>query len=150
MERIAVFVNDAAHAQHILQPMLRGAAPLQWTVVACPPALTRHAGRWISQAARTQWRERWCAEVFAVLDPLLLPHAAGPVEHVVATRAPAQIVQRLEARHGTALRLLDARRPRLGKPDEPLCATQPASDVGRWAVPLAATTGLTMMLALAD
>ncbi len=148
MEKIAVFVNDAAHARHLLQPMLKGADPVHWIVVACPPTLTRHIGRWVSHSAREQWRERWASELFEVLEPEL--RAAGSkVERQLAKRPLIDVSRRLEARLGM-VRLLDARRPRLGKPDEPISATQPASDVGRWAVPVAATTGLTVMLALAD
>jgi len=58
METIAVYANDAAYARHLLEPMLHG-AQTRWVVVACPPTLTRHAGRWLSQSARQQWRERW-------------------------------------------------------------------------------------------
>jgi len=50
METIAVFVNDAAHARHLLQPMLAAADDTHWVLVACPPALTRHVGRWVSKA----------------------------------------------------------------------------------------------------
>ena len=149
MEKIAVFVNDAAHARHLLQPMLKGADPVHWIVVACPPTLTRHIGRWVSHSAREQWRERWASELFEALEPELRMANGSKVERQLAKRPLIDVSRRLEARLGM-VRLLDARRPRLGKPDEPISATQPASDVGRWAVPVAATTGLTVMLALAD
>jgi hypothetical protein len=148
VEKIAVFVNDAAHARHLLQPMLEGAGATHWVLVACPPTLTRHIGRWVSHAAREQWRERWAAELFEAIEPELRARP-GKVERLLAKRPLVEVSKRLEARLG-AIRLLDARRPRLGKPDEPISASQPASDVGRWAVPVAATTGLTVMLALAD
>ena len=148
MEKIAVFVNDAAHARHLLQPMLEGAGAAHWVLVACPPTLTRHIGRWVSHAAREQWRERWAAELFEAIEPELRARP-GKVERLLAKRPLVEVSKRLEARLG-AIRLLDARRPRLGKPDEPISASQPASDVGRWAVPVAATAGLTVMLALAD
>jgi len=149
VEKIAVFVNDAAHARHLLQPMLKGADPVHWIVVACPPTLTRHIGRWVSHSAREQWRERWASELFEALEPELRMGNGSKVERQLAKRPLIDVSRRLEARLGM-VRLLDARRPRLGKPDEPISANQPASDVGRWAVPVAATTGLTVMLALAD
>ena len=71
MEKIAVFVNDAEHALHIVQPMLRDAAPTHWIIVATPPTLTRHIGRWVSHSARQQWLERWSAELFGRLEPVL-------------------------------------------------------------------------------
>jgi len=149
VEKIAVFVNDAAHARHLLQPMLKGADPVHWIIVACPPTLTRHIGRWVSHSAREQWRERWASALFEALEPELRASAASKVERQLAKRPLIDVSRRLETRLGM-VRLLDARRPRLGKPDEPISATQPATDVGRWAVPVAATTGLTVMLALAD
>lgn len=149
MEKIAVFVNDAAHAQHLLQPMLETGDAAHWIVVACPPTLTRHIGRWVSHSAREQWRERWSAELFDALEPALRALPGSKVERVVAKKPLVDVSRRLEGRLGT-LRLLDARRPRMGKPDEPISQLQPASDVGRWAVPVAATTGMTVMLALAD
>ena len=129
--------------------MLGNAGPTCWIVVACPPTLTRHIGRWVSHSAREQWRERWASELFEAIEPELRASAGSKVERQLAKRPLVDVSRRLEARLG-AVRLLDARRPRLGKPDEPISATQPASDVGRWAVPVAATTGLTVMLALAD
>ena len=150
METIAVYANDAAYARHLLEPMLHGAPPTRWVVVACPPTLTRHAGRWLSQSARHQWRERWAVALFAELEPLLAGRAsASAVERVVARRPLADVTRKLEQRLG-ALRLLDARRPRAGKPDEPICASQPPSGQDRWTLPLAATAGIGMMIALAD
>jgi hypothetical protein len=149
MEKIAVFVNDAAHAQHILQPMIDGGGPTHWIVVACPPTLTRHIGRWVSNSAREQWRERWAAELFGQLEPPLRSRAGSQVEKLLAKRRLIDVSARLEARFGP-IRLLDARRPRVGKTDEPITATQPADAPHRWAAPMALTTGLSAVLALSD
>jgi hypothetical protein len=149
MEKIAVFVNDAEHARHLLQPMLGHGRPAHWIVVACAPTLTRHIGRWVSHAARQQWLERWSTELFAQLEPDLRAIPGSRVEKLLARRPLAEVCQRLETRQGP-LRLLDARRPRVGRPDEPLTAQQPPTDRQGWAYPVAATTGLTALLALAD
>lgn len=149
MEKIAVFVNDAAHARHILQPMLAGEGPTHWIVVAAAPKLTRHIGRWVSNAAREQWLERWGEELFAALEPELRAQAGSKVEKMLVKRPLVEISARLEARLG-AVRLLDARRPRLGKADEPLSARQPASAVPAWTGPVMAMTGVSALLALAD
>jgi len=149
MEKIAVFVNDAAHARHILQPMLQGGGATHWVLVACPPTLTRHIGRWVSQSAREQWRERWAADLIAELEPQLKERAGSLVEKLTARKALVDVSARLEGRLGP-LRLLDARRPRLGKIDEPLTRDQPATQSNRWAGPVAITTGLSAVLALAD
>lgn len=148
MEKIAVFVNDATHARHILQPMLQGGQDAHWLLVACPPVFSRHLGRFTSRAARAQWRERWSQEVFTELEPLLKA-GGGVVEKLVARRPLEEVSARLVARLG-AVRLLDARRSHLGKTDEPLTAGQPVDAASRWTAPVVVTTGLSAMLALAD
>lgn len=149
MERIAVFANDAGHARHLLQPMLGAAGPTHWVLVACPPTLTRHVGRWVSQPARRAWRERWAAELYAQLVPSLAARGGSQVEKLLATRPLIELSARLEARL-PGVRLLDARRPTLGRVDEPIAAAQPSADGRGWAGSVAAATGLTMVLALAD
>ena len=149
METIAVFVNDAASARHILQPMLRGASPTHWILVACAPTLTRHIGRWVSQDARQQWRERWAAGLFAALKPELAVQAGSHVETLIAKRPLTDVSARLIARL-PQLRLLDARRARLGRIDEPISASQPGAETNGWAAPAAAAASLSLVLTLAD
>lgn len=149
MEKIAVFVNDAEYARHLLQPMLQGESPTHWVLIACPPTLSRHIGRWVSHSARQQWRERWAAEIFAALEAALIAQNGSKLEKLLATRPLVDESARLQSRLHN-VRLLDARRPRLGKIDEPINAGQPAADGARWAGPAAAATGLTALLALAD
>ena len=149
MQTIAVFVNDVAAARRVMQPLLEGsAAPTRWIVVACPPVLTRHIGRWVSQAARRQWRERFGAELFAALVPALARPAGAAVETIVATRPLIAVAARLQARW-PGLQLLDARQARVGRTDEPIVAGQPVPRAD-WTAPAAATAGLTLMLTLAD
>jgi hypothetical protein len=149
METIAVFANDAAYARHILAPMLNSAVATHWVVVACPPTLTRHIGRWLSQSARAQWRQRWAAELFDALEPELKAHAGSRVEKMLAKRPLTDLSERLETRLG-AVRLLDARRPRLGEPNEPISRSQPDDASQRLATSLALASGLGAVLALAD
>jgi hypothetical protein len=149
MDRIAIFVNDVASARHILRPMLEGAGPTHWVLVACPPKLTRHVGRWVSQRARRQWHERWAAELFGALVPEFAARAGGELETLIATRPLVDVSARLAARL-PQLRLLDARAARAGHVDEPISLAQPALAAGRWAAPVAATAGLSLMLTLAD
>lgn len=149
MEKIAVFVNDLAAARHILQPMLQGEGPTHWVLVACPPTLTRHIGRWVSQVARQQWRERWAADLFGPLQAELKAQAGSEVETLIAKKPLVDVSARLLARL-PHLRLLDARQPRVGRIDEPISAAQPAQAANRWTAPVAATAGLSLMLTLAD
>jgi len=149
MERIAIFVNDAAHAGRLLHPMLATAEAAHWIVVACPPTLTRHVGRWVSKQARRTWRERWADELFAQIEPVLRAHPGTEVEKLLASRPLTEVSARLQARW-PGVRLLDARRPALGREDEPLTAAQPAAAADGWAGTVAVTGGLTAVLALVD
>jgi len=149
MERIAVFVNDAAHARHLLQPMLGSAGPMHWIVVACPPTLTRHIGRWVSQPARRAWRERWANELFAHLEPELVAPAGSKVEKQTASRPLVDVSTRLQARW-PGLRLLDARRAAVGRVDEPITLTQPAERSSGLTSTVVAAGSLAAMLSLAD
>ena len=149
MEKIAVFVNDADHARRLIQPLLAGAGPTHWLLVACAPRLTRHIGRWVSQPARRQWLERWSRDLFAQLEPELRSVPSSQVERLVARQPLVELSRRLAARHGP-IGLLDARRPQVGRVDEPISDWQPPSTRHRWVAPLAATGGLAVMLALAD
>lgn len=149
MDKIAVFLNDAPHAEQALRPLLQAGGPSHWILVACPPTLTRHIGRWVSTAARQQWRERWSAELFAQVEPLLKERAGSRVEKMVAKRPLVDVAVRLDQRLGD-VKVFDARRPRLGRTDEPLEAGAPAHELSRWTYPVAISTGLSAMLALAD
>lgn len=148
MEKIAAFVNDIEHAKHVLQPLV-GVGATHWILVACPPRLTRHIGRWVSAGARDQWRERWASELFAQLEPMLKTQSACVIEKLVARRPLADVTNRLQLRLG-AVRLLDARQPALGRSDEPITAAQPPDSTVRWAAPVAVATGLSAVLAMAD
>ncbi|HET7795609.1 MAG TPA: hypothetical protein VFL64_19640 [Rhizobacter sp.] len=149
MEKIAVFLNDAAHAQSMLAPLLQSSGPSHWIMVACPPTLTRHIGRWVSGPAKQQWRERWSAELFAQVEPLLKAQHGSRVERMLAKRPLFEVATRLDSRLGS-IKVFDARRPRIGRPNEPLTADAPAHELSRWTYPVAVTTGLSAMLALAD
>lgn len=148
METIAVFVNDAQHGLQALQAAASNSQQARWILVACPPRLTRHAGRWVSNSARAQWRERWAAELFAQLEPAWRAQTGVSLEKQVAKRPLVEVAERLAAKW-SGLRLLDARAPRWGQAGEPISAEQPVAQPA-WVGPLAVTTGLSAMLALAD
>ena len=108
MERIAVFVNDADHARQMLMPMIDAPLPTHWLLAACPPSLTRHAGRWLSHGARQAWALRWSADLFAQLAPLLREPPGSRVETMLVGRSVQGLAERLLRQHGP-IRLLDAR-----------------------------------------
>jgi hypothetical protein len=149
MDKIVVFLNDASHAHATLGPLVQGGGPGHWILVACPPTLTRHIGRWVSTAARQQWRERWAAELFSQVEPMLKVQPGVRVEKMLARKPLLELATRLDQRLG-GIKVFDARRPRLGRPDEPVSADAPVREFSRWTAPVALTTGLSAMLALAD
>jgi hypothetical protein len=149
METIAVFVNDAAYARRILLPMEPAGEATHWVLVACAPRLTHRIGRWVSHGQREQWRARWAERLFAELQPSLAARQGDRVQTRVAKTPLQQVVEQLHREHGPALRLLDARRPKLAQPTEPLAGDE-ATETSRWTVPIAVSGGLAMVLALTD
>ena len=149
MERIALFVNDAAHARHLLQPMLAPGVAAHWIVVACPPTLTRHAGRWVSRQARRAWRERWADELVAQIAPKMRAAPGSQVDTQLASRPLLEVSASLQ-RRWPGVRLFDARCPALGRQDEPITAAQPPASAERWAGGVLAAGGLTAVLTLVD
>ncbi len=147
MEKIAVFVDDAAHAGTLLRTLLPpAAARVQWVVVGCAPRLTRHIGRWVNEPAREQWRQRWAR---ALRDALAPCFGGADVEWVLARGPLPRQVDRLRVRFGSDLRLLDLRAERPGGRRPPL-VEGPGTAEARWPLPVAAASGLSLLLALTD
>ncbi|MEY4561447.1 MAG: hypothetical protein RLZZ618_724 [Pseudomonadota bacterium] len=147
---IALFVNDAAHAQAALKSLRPGQASVQWVLVACPPMLSRHIGRWVSQSGRRHWIERWSRDLLQEVEQQVRFEGAAGVERVVAQKSLVHISTQLKTRYG-AVQLVDARRPHLGRTPEPLEAShQPETQVSRGWFPLFLTTGLGAIFALGD
>ena len=151
MERFAVCVNDADHAQRVLTPLLGSAAgATHCVVVVCAPQLGWRIGRWLTPAARQQWRNDWVAQLRAALAPALALAAPGAsTEWVVAAGPLATFTCELRQQHGAALRLVDARRPRPGAVADPLVAGQ-AQARARFGAPVAVASSLSLVLALTD
>jgi hypothetical protein len=151
MERIAVFVDDAEHARRLLEPLLNSNAPAtHWLMVICAPRMTRRIGKWVSHQQREQWRAKWGDRLREQLLPLFARRNDDEVHWEQADHVLSQMTQRLRKKHGTALRVLDARRPKLGQPFEGVSGSQPTDDQARWTAPIAVSSSLSVMLALVD
>lgn len=144
MERIALLVDDVAHARQRLLLLAPIHAAAHWVVVACPPARTRHIGRWSSRSARVQWARRWVEDMRSQLDPLLGADAGSRVEHLLAEGAPEEVVARLEAER-PGIRILDTRR----SPAVPM-PTAPLTVIRGWTASLWLASSLGMVLGLID
>ncbi len=148
METIAVFVDDAEHARRLLAPMLaEGAAPARWIVVSCAPRLTHRIGRWTSHASRENWRERWAAALRQQLQPVFGDTA--DCQWTLAKGPLDRLARQLRVREGSGLRLLDARRPKVGTPADEIAPGVEGAPV-RWATPVAVASSLSAVLALTD
>ena len=125
MDNIIVYVDDAAYALHLLQPMLPSGdarGPTRWIVVGCAPRVTHHASKWVTHSARESWRGKWAEKVFAQLLPLLQQEGDTVVTQLAQSTLCTQ-TESLIKRHGAA-RVLDARRPKFGQDLQPVTASQ--------------------------
>lgn len=147
MDKIIVYVDDAAHALQQLAPMKSSAEPATtWIMVACPPRLTQHVSKWITHSAREKWRVKWAEQLFAQIAPAF-PDPSDTVVRVVASGRLSALSRELLAKHGVA-RILDARCPRFGQDLEPVTQGQPVSHHSRWSLP-GAIAGVGAVMALA-
>jgi len=125
MDNLIVYVDDAAYALQMLQPMLPSGAsrsPTRWIVVGCAPRMSHHVSKWVTHSARESWRAKWAEKVFAQLLPLLQRDG----DSVVTQLAQCSLCRQTEAlmkEHGAA-RVLDARRPRFGQSLQPVTPAQ--------------------------
>jgi hypothetical protein len=149
MERIIVYVDDAAYAEQQLTPMTSpaaNAAPTHWVVVACAPRMTHRISKWVSHSARENWRAKWSDKLFGQVVPLLTARG-DKVTPVLAKGPLSELTTRLLSEHGAA-RVLDARRPKFGQDMEPVTKDQPEGGQARWTVP-GAVAGMGAILLLA-
>ena len=110
--KIIVYVDDAAHAQQVLSPLLESeTAGMRWVLVACAPRMTHRISKWVSHRARENWRDKWADKLFAQLLPGLTT-GGSTVTTVLAKGPLAELTQQLQTELGAA-RVVDARRPKL-------------------------------------
>ena len=141
--QVMVYVDDAAHAQQVLAPLLaRGAAETRWVLVACAPRMTHRISKWVSHRARENWRDKWADKLFEQLVPVLTVGGSS-VTTVLAKGPLAELTQQLQAELGTA-RVVDARRPKLEATEQ---APVPARLLSPGTLP-GLLTGLSALLAL--
>lgn len=122
MDRIIVYVDDAAWALQQLAPARTGAT--HWVLVACAPRMSQRIGKWGSHSSREKWRAQWAGKLLAAIEPVL--RAQGDRVTAVLAGEPLQpLTERLLAEHG-ACRVVDARRPKCSH-DTPAAAPEPTA-----------------------
>ena len=116
MNNIIVYVDDAAYAMAILQPLQATGSPhgpVRWIVVGCAPRVTHRVSKWVTHSARESWRGKWADKVFAQLTPLLRQGHDTVVTLLADSALPLQ-TETLCAQYVGA-QVLDARRPKSGQ-----------------------------------
>lgn len=151
MDNIIVYIDDAAYALHMLQPMLpnpgsadgactpalgslgnnASSAGTHWILVGCAPRVTRRVSKWVTHSARDSWRRKWADKVFSTIVPAL-QWRSGTVTTLLADTSLSDQTEMLIRQHGNA-KVLDARRPKLGHELQPVSTSQvqePHSAIG--------------------
>jgi len=150
MEKIILYVDDAAYARELLSrltPEAVGRGARHWVLVACAPRMTHRISKWVSHSARENWRKKWLAKTQEQLLPLLQLEDSQ-VTSVLAKGPLTELTQRLKMEHGTA-RLIDARRPKIGVDLEPVAPDVASPGQSGWALP-GAVLGMGALLVLAN
>ena len=148
METWLVYIDDKTHAQQQLTPMLIKGVPIQWVLVGCPPRLTRHAGKWLTQKAIQRWRNQWTQDNLQPIQAML--SESGDKVHTQVAHGPLVLMtKQLQQEWGT-LRVIDARRPRLGQDLPPVADNQERTPQNPWMVPGSVAFMGTLMTMAAD
>lgn len=150
MEKIIVYLDDAAYAQQQLAPMTGGPGAgtprTHWVLVACAPRMTQRISKFVTHSARQNWRAKWAEKLFRQITPHLIGRGDN-ITMVLAKGPLPELTRQLSAEHATS-RVLDARRPKLGQDLHPVTADQPTAKQERWSVP-GAVLGMGAVLVLA-
>ncbi len=135
METFVVYINDKSHAMNQVLPLLEETQAAQWVLVACPPRLNRHTGKWLTQRAQRKFREDWSQTNLKDLVALLTQRQQTVITRV-AHQSLLQFTKALRTEFGP-IRIVDARRPRLV---EGLAAVVPEQkpESSPWAIPVGA------------
>ena len=146
MENIIVVIDDPEYALKMLAPMKDQGQPTQWVLLVCPPRLTRHIGRWVNQASREAWRNKWTQELLQKVKPVL--EVGGDRMQWRTAKGPLiELTRKLQSDFVTH-RVLDARRPKFGEDQAPVTQDQPTEHSSRWALPGgAAAMGAALLMA---
>ncbi len=126
METFIVYLDDKQYALQQIVPMLshqETSQQVSWILVGCPPRLTRHSGRWLSQSAQKKWRQDWTQETTQEIATLLKQHN-NQVFIKTAYGTLTEFTKKL-SREFVSARVIDARRPKLTANLHPVTEDQP-------------------------
>ena len=146
MNKFIVYIDDADYALPQLRAVMSSCAPTHWVLVACPPRLSRHVGKWIHRTARASWRSRWAEGLFEKVAPILTRRGDTIQTHVAKDELLA-LTQTLRGTLGAAP-VLDMRRPKFGTTLEAVVPGQTTTQESSWQLP-GAVVGMGAILVLA-
>ena len=128
MNNIIVYLDDAAYALQMLEPMRAIQAidsadgPIRWILVGYAPRVTHRVSKWVTHSARESWRGKWAEKVFTQLTPVLQQGDDTVITLLADSTLPVQ-TQALCGQYGSA-QVLDARRPKSGHDMQPVSQSQ--------------------------
>ena len=126
METFIVYLDDKQYALQQIVPMLshqEASQQVSWVLVGCPPRLTRHSGRWLSQSAQKKWRQDWTQETTHEIATLLKQH--NNQVFIKTAHGPLTEFTKKLSREFVSARVIDARRPKLTANLHPVTDDQP-------------------------
>ncbi len=135
METFVVYINDKSHAMNQVLPLLEASHATQWVLVACPPRLNRHTGKWLTQRAQRKFREDWAQSNLNDLVALLTQRQQTVVTRV-AHQSLLLFTKALREEFGH-IRIVDARRPRAIE-GLPAVVAEQKPETRPWAIPVGA------------
>jgi hypothetical protein len=150
VEKIILYVDDAAYAREFLAQAPAetiGEDAKHWVLVACAPRMTHRISKWVSHSARENWRGKWFSKMQDQVLPLL-QRGGDVVTPVLAQGVLTDLTRRLKLEHG-AVRVVDARRPKLGVDLEAVTSDQKPANPSGWTLP-SVMVGLGALLVLAN
>jgi hypothetical protein len=126
METFIVYIDDKQYALQQVVPMLshqETSKQASWVLVGCPPRLTRHSGRWLSQSTQKKWRHDWSQENTQEIASLLRQH--NNQVFIKTAHGPLTEFTKKLSREFVSARVIDARRPKLTVNPHPVTDNQP-------------------------
>jgi hypothetical protein len=135
METFVIFANEKTHAMNQVLPLMEDANAANWVLVGCPPRVTRHAGKWLTQKALKKFNDEWTdSNLREIAD--VLKHRGDRVVTRVASSSLLQMTKALKSEFG-AIRIIDARLQHQMQNLTALTEKQ-VPEANTWAIPVGA------------
>ena len=130
-----IFANDRTHVMNQVMPLLEDANAANWVLVGCPPRMTRHAGKWLTQRALKRFKDEWTETNLRDIADILKKRGDHVVTRVAITSL-LQMTKALKAEFGP-IRIIDARLQHQMQTLPALTESQ-VPEANTWVVPVSA------------